>query len=208
MNENRARPDLPISSRFRERLDDRRRWFERWLSQWQMIGGERPVEIDSFGGEPIRTCGLEYWGTIVDVFWETIARGLRKEVVAQFEWLEQQVAGKPIAQSEQIIEVCAGQLATFVERIRREAITKDSILRSRQGVRAPASDQGIWDGADRSAVLRQSHGLLESLKAGQPVVTPDQPKRWWSRIPTWVQVTGGLVTIVGGLAGGITWLFG
>ncbi|MDG5748550.1 hypothetical protein P8Q88_10205 [Qipengyuania sp. XHP0207] len=200
MSERRLRPDLPISSRFAERLDDRRRWFERWLSRWQLISGQEIVEIDSFGGEPIRTGGLEYSGTIVHVYWDAIVRGLRKEIVAQFEWLEQQVAGKPLAQAEQIIDVCAGKLVTFAERIRRDAIAKDSILRSRNGVRAPASDEGRWDGADRNAVIRQASGMLESLKASQPTASASvRTPPFWSRIPQWVQFTAAAVTIIAGL---------
>lgn len=207
MTERRERPEIPIASRFRERLDDRHRWFERWFSRWQMISGDQVVEIDSFGGEPIRTCGLEYSGTIVDVYWDTISRGLRKEIVAQFEWLELQLAGKPAVQCEQVLDVCTGQLISFVEGVRRDAVKWDSILRSRRGVRAPPSDQGRWHAADRNAVIRQSKGLFESLELDESEEAGTAEK-WWSRLPLWVQVTGGLVTIIGGIAAGLTWLLG
>lgn len=189
---------MPISSRLRERLDERRRWFERWLSRWQMIGGQNLVEIDSFGGEPIRTCGLDYSGTIVTIFWDTLTRGLRKEIVAQFEWIEAQVQGKPISQAEQTINICAGQLVTFAESIRRMAVAKDRTLRSK-GVLPKAFDQGRWEGADRDAVMRQARGLIDSLKAGTlaPVASTDK-RTLWNRLPSWLQIAAALVTIAGG----------
>lgn len=165
-----------------------------------MIGGQELVEIDSFGGEPIRTCGLEYSGTIVIVFWDTLTRGLRKEIVAHFEWIEKQVQSKSISQAEQTIDICAGQLITFAEAVRRAGVAKDRTLRSRQGVRPSECDQGRWEGADRDAILRQARGLVESLKAS----TPSSPRAWerglLSKIPGWAQFAAALVTIALGVA--------
>lgn len=197
----RTRPYLPVSSRFAERLDDRRHEFERWLSRWNMLGQRENFEIDSFGGQPIYGGNLAYSGTITDCFWEAICRGMRKEIVAQFEWLERQVSGKPLSHAEEVIEVCSGQLVTFAERIRRMAIDKDRRLRGVAGTLPSAADRGMWaDGADRVAILRQAAGLIDSLKAGVPPVPPAKKSGLLQRFPAWVQTTSGVVTIVGGIA--------
>ena len=35
--------------------------------------------------------GIAFWGSARDVFWDAITRGVRKEVLEQFRWVDDQV---------------------------------------------------------------------------------------------------------------------
>ena len=54
----------PIGSRLQLTLDDEViRMANEWFFKWHHIGGERPVEIDSFRGKPIVYGGIRFSGS-------------------------------------------------------------------------------------------------------------------------------------------------
>lgn len=155
----------PTASRLKVRLDERRRWFvNEWFFKWHFIGKDGPVTIDSFDGRGIRYGGIAFSGTPRIVYWDTIVRGVRKEITEQFAWVDQEVRQYNRVTALKAIDECAGQLASFVRAIRREAIKKDRILRG-DGVNFPAEDDaGLWDStSDRDIV-----SLAEALKSALP----------------------------------------
>src|SRR6266851_7877257 len=120
----------PTASQLKFRLDQRRRWFDNeWLFKWHHIGGQRVVEIDTFDGRQARYAGIKFAGSPRAVFWDAFARGVRKEVIEQFVWIEERVRVYARAQAEAAIDECAGLLAAFVQSVRHAAVQTDRILR-------------------------------------------------------------------------------
>jgi hypothetical protein len=105
---------IPTTTRLQQRLIDRRAWFQNeWFVKWHHIGGERAMEIDQFNGLMARYSGIAFSGTPRDIYWQSIAQGLRKEIVDQFEWVEQAVRGYAPTVAIQAIEECCGLIIGF-----------------------------------------------------------------------------------------------
>jgi hypothetical protein len=161
----------PTASRLKARLDERRRWFiNEWFFKWHFIGKDGPVTIESFDGRGIHYSGIAFSGTARLVYWDTIVRGVQKEITEQFAWVDQEVRNYNCETALKAIDECAGQLASFVRAIRREAIKKDRILRG-DGISQPTEDDaGWWDGTSDREILSQA----EALKVALPVFV-EQP---------------------------------
>lgn len=81
----------PTATRLKMRLEDRYTWFRnQWFFKWHQIGADQSVEIDLFNGSMAYYGGFTFSGTARDVYWEAIVRGVRKEIITQFLWVESQ----------------------------------------------------------------------------------------------------------------------
>jgi len=154
----------PVATQLKFRLDQRLRWFHNeWLFKWHHIGGQRVVEIDMFDGRQARYAGIRFSGSARDVFWDAIARGVRKEVVEQFAWIEDRARVYARAQAEAAIDECAGLLADFSQSVRGAAIQKDRILRGDGLNFPPAQDAGRWVDASPGEITLQATALKAAL---------------------------------------------
>jgi hypothetical protein len=100
----------PIADKMKFHLDQRRRWFHNeWLFKWHHIGREDPVEIDTFDGRSARFGGIEYSGSAVQIYWDAIVRGVRKEITEQFAWLDEQVRKYNPETTDRAITECGFQ---------------------------------------------------------------------------------------------------
>lgn len=196
----------PTASRLRARLDERRRWFiNEWFFKWHFIGKDGPVTIDSFDGRGIHYSGIAFSGTARAVYWDTIVRGVRKEITEQFAWVDQEVRNYNRETALKAIDECAGQLASFVRAIRREAIKKDRILRG-DGISHPTEDDaGWWDGTSDREILSQAEALrvalpvlVEKSKVSPRVQTRRQrAAELWHDNQGWLGPLGFLMAIAG-----------
>jgi hypothetical protein len=154
----------PTATRLQQRLNDRRAWFQNeWFFKWHHIGGDKTVEIDQFNGRQTGYSGIAFWGSPRDIYWQSIAQGLRKELVDQFGWVEEAIKGYDRSVAIRAIDECAGLLIGFARYIRREAVAKDRILRG-NGIDIPAEqDLGRWDGTSDHEVYDQSNALKTAL---------------------------------------------
>lgn len=161
----------PTASRLKARLDERRCWFiNEWFFKWHFIGKDGPVTIDSFDGRGIHYGGIAFSGTARHVYWDAIVRGVRKEIIEQFAWIDQEVRNYNRETGLKAIDECAGQLASFVRVIRREAVKKDRILRG-DGINHPTeNDAGWWDGTSDREIVSQA----EALKSALPISVEQQ----------------------------------
>lgn len=167
----------PTASRLKARLDERRRWFiNEWFYKWHFIGKDGPVTIDSFDDRGIHYGGIAFSGTARHVYWDTIVRGVRKEITEQFAWVDQEVRNYNRETALKAIDECAGQLASFVRAIRREAVKKDRILRG-DGINFPAEDDaGLWVGTSDQDIVSQAEALKSALPASvQQQQAPPSP---------------------------------
>jgi hypothetical protein len=154
----------PTATRLQHRLSERQSWFQNeWFFKWHHIAGDDVISIDLFNGRFATYAGLAYWGSPRDIFWDAIARGLRKEVVDQFAWVEEAASGYDKNVAIRAIDECAGLLTGFAQIIRREAVEKDRILRG-DGFTFPAGeDQGRWTGANDEDIRGQAEALKAAL---------------------------------------------
>lgn len=154
----------PTCTRLKARLDERLRWFiNEWFFKWHFIGKDGPVSIDSFDGRGIHFGGIKFSGSACDVYWDSIVRGVKKEITEQFAWVDLEVRAYNHETALQAIDECAGQLVSFVRTIRREAVAKDRILRG-DGIRFPSeNDAGRWDGTSASDIASQADALKRAL---------------------------------------------
>jgi hypothetical protein len=176
----------PTATRLQQRLGDRRAWFQNeWFFKWHHIGGTEPVEIDQFNGRHAHYAGIAFSGSARDIYWQSIANGLRKEVVDQLAWVEKAVRSYDSEVAAEAVEQCAGLIVSFARGIRREAIAKDRILRGNGTDFPNEEDMGVWDGSADQDVQNQAEALKAALfpkrAAGQsstPAPTPgDQAGR-------------------------------
>lgn len=154
----------PTATRLEHRLSDRQAWFHNeWLFKWHHIGGDVLVQIDLFDGRQASYSGIRFWGSPRDIYWDAISRGLRKEVVDQFSWIEEAAKGYERSVAIQAIKECAGLLASFTDVLRKAAIAKDRVLRG-DGVTFPAEeDRGHWAGTTKAGIQEQADALIAAL---------------------------------------------
>jgi len=159
----------PTAARLQQRLNDRRAWFQNeWFFKWHHIGDDKIVEIDQFNGRQARYSGIRFWGSPRDIYWQSIAQGLRKEIIDQFGWVEEAIKGYDRNVAIQAIDECAELLIGFARGIRREAVAKDRILRG-DGINFPAEqDLGRWDGTNDQEVHGQAGALKAALFPSDP----------------------------------------
>ncbi|MDP3905903.1 hypothetical protein [Novosphingobium sp.] len=163
----------PTATRLKARLDERRRWFaNEWFFKWHFIGKEGPVSIDSFDGRGIHYGGIKFSGTARQVYWDSVVRGVRKEITDQFAWVDEQVRNYTAETALCAIDESAGLIASFTQSIRREAVAKDRILRG-DGITFPTeNDAGHWYDTDAESIFKQA----EALKRAIPLAaTPSVP---------------------------------
>jgi hypothetical protein len=154
----------PTATQLKFHLDQRRRWFDNeWLFKWHHIGGQRVVEIDMFDGRQARYAGIKFTGSSRAVFWDAISRGVRKEVIEQFAWIEERVRVYARAQAEAAVDECAGLLAAFVQSVRNAAVQKDMILRGDGLNFPPEQDAGRWVDVSPGEIAHQTAALKEAL---------------------------------------------
>lgn len=202
----------PTASRLKTRLDDRRSWFaNEWFYKWHFIGNDGPVTIDSFDGRGIHYGGIKFSGTARQVYWDAIVRGVRKEIVEQFSWIDQEIRNYNRETALRAIDECAGQLASFVRVIRREAVKKDRILRG-DGVKfPPENDAGLWDGTSDREIISMAEALKEALPdsddrrspssdlpvtKGQRAAAAWQENQWWLGPLGLLLAAAGLIPLV------------
>lgn len=165
----------PTVTRLKLRLDDRYAWFRNdWFFKWHYIGGQPAVEIDLFNGRHARYAGIAFSGSAHDIYWHAIVRGVGKEIIDQFVWVEDAVRPYDRSVAERAIDECAGQIVSFVRKVRRTAVEKDCILRG-DGINFPAAcDFGRWEGTDAPDILAQAAALKKALfpTNGASVATP------------------------------------
>ena len=199
----------PTGRQLQQRLEDRRGWFHSWLFQWHGLRDSRnPVQVDLFNGKTSYMGGIEFSGSARDVYWDAITRGVRKEILEQFAWVDEQVRRYNSATATRAIDECAGLLISFASVIRREAIAKDRILRG-DGINFPPQhDAGYWRGTTAEEIQNLANSLklalpgLESL----PVVATIKSRglvsklndlsdrnRWWIAAIGLLSALGGLI---------------
>lgn len=198
----------PTASRLKARLDERRLWFaNEWFYKWHFIGKDGPVAIDSFDGREIRYGGIAFSGTARDIYWDTIVRGVRKEINDQLIWIDTEVRRYKHDVAIAAIDECAGLLASFVRSIRRQAVAKDRILRG-NGISFPAeNDAGLWDGTSDREILALANALKEALPneaVVPPVAVPNLPVSFsertlllWDEQRWWTEPTGYVLGLAG-----------
>lgn len=154
----------PTATRLKLRLDERYSWLRNeWFFAWHHIGGDKVVAIDQFDGRKGHYSHIEFGDTARIVYWDSIARFVRKEVIEQFGWVEEAVRVYDRETALQTIDDCAGQLTGFARKVRRTAIDKDRILRG-NGREFPApSDEGYWDGSTDHDIAAQARALKKAL---------------------------------------------
>lgn len=152
-------PWMPAATRLQARLEDRRAFYDRWLTSWFALNCGRAIHIDLFNGSHAQSEGIEFSGTIQQVFWDAIARGLRREVVDQFAWVESEVLRYRPEVRDESIDQCAGQLISFADQIRRRTIDVERRLRGKHGKPAQPFDQGHWGGSGQADILAQARAL-------------------------------------------------
>lgn len=159
----------PLATRLQQRLGDRRAWFHNeWFFKWHHIGGDRPVEIDLFDGRRSHYAGIAFSGSARDIYWQSIAQGLRKEIIDQLAWLETSVRTYEPALADVVIDQSVGLIIAFAHGIRREAISKDWVLRG-NGINFPTEqDMGEWNGTSDKDIVAQAEALKAALFPARP----------------------------------------
>ncbi len=158
----------PTATQLKLRLDQRRLWFDNeWFFKWHHIGGQYTVEIDTFDGRMAKYAGLRFAGSPRRVYWDAVARGVRKEVVEQFAWIEDRVRVYPRAPAEEAVDECARLLTAFVQSVRRGAVKKDRILRGDGLTFPPEEDAGVWIDVSPGDIVRQAMALKAALFPAQ-----------------------------------------
>lgn len=157
-------------------LEQRRRWFHNWFFKWHQIGNDSAVDIDTFDGKTASFGNIEYSGSAVNTFWDSVVRGVQKEISEQFAWLDEQVRKYNPETVEAAIDECSGLITSFAEGVRRDAVEKDRVLRGRHGtLAATGTDAGYWEGTTRDEIASRANALKDALRPAlkaQPALPP------------------------------------
>jgi len=148
----------PVATRLKLQLDQRYGWFyNEWLCKWHHIGGQQTVEIDLFNGRKTSYAGIGFEGSPRQVFWDAVTRGLRKEVVEQFVWVEAAIEAYSRSDGIRAIDECADLILNFVQAVRHAAVKKDAVLLRSGG--ETGRDLGIWSGTSPEDIRDQAEAL-------------------------------------------------
>lgn len=150
----------PIGSRLSTSLgDEYLRMQNEWFFKWHSIGGERPVTIESFNGNPICYGGIKFSGSAHTVYWDTIQRYLRKKIGSIFDGLEDELKKYSLDIRDKALTEARWVVGQFAAQIRRTAIEKDRILRG-NGMQFPTEhDYGSWQGCQSTDIEARVEGL-------------------------------------------------
>ena len=199
----------PTATRLKARLDERRSWFaNEWFYKWHFIGKDGPVSIESFDGRSIHYGGIQFSGTVRNVYWDTVVRGVRKEIVEQLTWVDDEVRKYEYDTAIKAIDECAGFLVAFARQIRREAVKKDRILRGNGVDFPPENDAGHWGGTTDAEIMKEATALKDAFPKpkGQdsdqvtemeklPATFSDHASHYWHRNQWWLGPIGLLAGI-------------
>jgi hypothetical protein len=187
----------PTASRLHARLEDRKRWFHNeWFFKWHHIGSQNGVQIDTFDGRHASYGGIAYSGTAVDIYWQTVVRGVRKEIVDQLAWVDAEVRAYNQQTAFRAIDECAGLLVSFARSIQRTAVEKDRILRG-DGINFPPEcDFGHWEGTTDTDVMRQAEALKAALPFASAKSIVGKTQEFWNAHQGWLQLLGIVVGIL------------
>lgn len=198
-----TRPMTPTANQLKHRIEQRLLWFHNeWFFKWHHIGGAHTVKIDTFDGRHASYSGLGFSGSPRNVFWNSITRGTRKEIVEQFAWVDSEVRRYNEETAQKAIDECTGLLISFAGSIRRTAIEKDRILRG-DGINFPPElDSGRWDGTLPSDIEEQGRALKAALPKSAPAVERPLTRRarlnsLWHENQWWMGPVGWVVGLVG-----------
>lgn len=188
----------------RQRLNDRRSWFlNQWLFKWHQLRNG-VTEVDLFDGRMTHMGGREYWGSARDVYCDAITRGVRKEIVEQFAWVDQHVRAYNKTTADEAIDQCAGLLVAFVRVVRKAAVKKDRILRGNGRESPPEDDAGQWHGTSPEEILAQAEALKVSIPFATEVPNRFAPDREtdrlndvWHKNQWWIGPLGFIVGALG-----------
>lgn len=159
----------PTAIQLQQRLNDRRTWFvNQWFFQWHHLSdGRHPVEVDLFNGQTSHMSGIKFCGSARNVYWDAITRGVRKEIIDQFAWMDDHVRRYERSVGQEAIDQCAGLLVSFSQTIRQQAVKKDRILRGNGREFPPEDDAGQWRGTSVQEILTIADALKRSIPFGQ-----------------------------------------
>jgi hypothetical protein len=154
----------PVAKQLQQRLEDRRAWFRHWLFQWHGLrDGRNPIQVDLFDDRTSFMGGVEFSGSARDVFWDAITRGVRKEILDQFAWVDDQVRKYNRTTALESIDQAAGLLSSFAQGVRRDTIEKDRILRGNGINFPPTNDLGHWHGTSQQEIQSYAEALKLAL---------------------------------------------
>lgn len=196
----------PTATRMKLRLDERRRWFHnQWLFKGHGVGRDGSVDADTFDGGYAHYSGIGFAGSLRQVYWDALLRGVRKEISEQFSWLDVEVRNYNHETALRAIDECAGQIVSFVRTIRRAAVEKDRILRG-DGITFPQEDDaGHWGGTSGPEIQAQADALKAALPIAfaAPIVATSQStlRIWWDDNQGWLGPTSWIMGAIGMIAG-------
>lgn len=163
----------PIGSRLQISLDaEQLRMANEWFFKWHRIGRNTPVEIESFDGRNISLGGTVFWGSVRNVYWDTIQRYLRQKIGLICDDLETELRKYPVSIRMKALDESLGIVRQFAAKIRRAAMEKDRILRGNGTEFPEAKDIGSWVGSrtedieKRISTLRLIYCDMEVAKGG------------------------------------------
>lgn len=194
----------PIAARLQHHLGERRRWFKnQWFFPWHGIKSQHGVDVDAFDGRRIQSSGIEYSGSIVDMFWDAAVRGVRAEVEDRLAWLDEEVRRYNSSTRQRTLDEAAGQLVSFVETVRREAARTDALLRGNGINIPPPVDRGQWVGLGRAEIAARVReialALPEAPRSDPAGAEPDSEmplsidSATWTGLPTDVTISAPVV---------------
>lgn len=192
----------PVGSRLRLQLDNEcRRMANEWFFKWHHIGGQNPVEIESFRDKPIRYGGIKFDGSPHHVYWHTIQHYLRLKVSEIFDQVEQEIKDYPAETQRSAVKEAMHIVSGFAGKIRKMAIEKDRILRG-DGINFPeAHDFGRWEGSTTKDIEQRANALLAIVPEPQKPTRCSTLKAIHDRHQWWLYLGLTVLGVIAGIAG-------
>lgn len=163
------------------------------------------MQVDLFDGRQAQMGGIMFDGSARLTFWDAITRGVRKEILDQFAWVDEQARRYNRHTALESIDQSAGLLVSFARGVRRDVIAKDRILRG-DGISFPSvNDAGHWHGTSEGEIRAYAEALKSAFSFDQiGDFAPNQPdgararlNRLWQANQGWL----GLLSLIIGLVG-------
>jgi len=164
--------------------------------KWYHIGGETPVEIDSFDGRKIRYGGLKFEGSPQLVYWNALSAYVKKKLKEIYSDLEAELKTTPEKLRHDMIVEVTVLCKDFNARILQKADQTENLLLKKEKARGVNYYEYKCEASKFSLIEQYKDSLIAKYEIGKKINIAERFELLASKYP--VIISGVIITLLVG----------